>query len=409
MQAGLPERVVIVGAGHGGVNLAALLRQHGYAGEIVLVGEEDALPYHRPPLSKDYLKAGVPERELLLKPEAFYAEQEIHLKLGCRAVSVDPDHRVLDLSDSRPLLFDALVFATGAAARPLPIRGADLANVMMLRTRRDAESIAKHLGPQCRLVIVGGGYVGLEVAASARHVGAQALVLERESRLLARVASPELASWLCDHHRERGTAVDTSADVSEFTGDGTVRGVRLADGREHPCDIALVGVGAVPRTELAASAGVECDHGIVVDGRGRTNVDGIFAVGDVTRRPVEHYGGAFRLESIPSAVEQAKQVTSAILDQPAPRPEVPWFWSDQFDLKVKIAGLLLDSETTVQRGDPTTDNFALYHCLDSRVLAVETVNSAPDFMLGKKLIDRRTPVDLERLADPAVSLRELAA
>jgi 3-phenylpropionate/trans-cinnamate dioxygenase ferredoxin reductase component len=235
-------------------------------------------------------------------------------------------------------------------------------------------------------------------------------VLEREARVLARVASPELAAWLTEHHLGEGTEIITSADVAEFVdrGDGAVGAVRLADGREFACDVALVGVGAIPCDELARDAGLLCEGGIVVDAAARTSDSSVFAVGDVTRRPLHHYEGAHRLESIPSAVEQAKQATCAILGESGPRPEVPWFWSDQFDVKVKIAGLLLGVDATVRRGDPVAGKFALYHLREGRVVAVETVNSSPDFMAGKQLIDHGTLVDPARLGDPAVSLRELA-
>lgn len=406
----IPDRVVIVGAGHGGANAAALLRQHGFTGSVTLIGAEPSAPYQRPPLSKDFLKQKVAGEDLLIKPEHFYEEQEIGLVLGSEVEKVDLVSRRVHLSGAEPLDYDALVLATGASARRLDVPGIDLSGVCELRTRGDAEWLGAHLAPGSRVLVVGGGYVGLEVAASAQHLGAQVTVLEREERVLARVASPALAAWLTDHHNSQGTEIITSADVAEFVdrGNGTVGAVRLVDGREYSCDVALVGVGAVPRDELARQAGLVCDGGIVVDAEARTNDPSVFAVGDATRRPLHHYDGAHRLESIPSAVEQAKQATCAILGEAGPRPEVPWFWSDQFDVKLKIAGLLLDVDTTVQRGDPTTGKFALYHLHGSRVVAVETVNSGPDFMAGKQFIDHRTTVDPARLADPAVSLRDLA-
>jgi 3-phenylpropionate/trans-cinnamate dioxygenase ferredoxin reductase subunit len=407
----IPERVVIVGAGHGGANAAALLRQHGYTGTVTLVGTESTLPYQRPPLSKDFLKQKMTGGELLIKPEHFYEEQDIDLMLGANVDKIDVATRTVHLSGSEPLEYDALVLATGASARRLDVPGADLSGVCELRTRDDADRLGGYIGPGSRVLVVGGGYVGLEVAASAQHLGAEVTVLEREARVLARVASPELAAWLTDHHLGEGTEIITSADVAEFVdrGDGAVGAVRLADGREFACDVALVGVGAIPCDDLAREAGLLCEGGIVVDAAARTSDASVFAIGDVTRRPLHHYEGAHRLESIPSAVEQAKQATCAILGEPGPRPEVPWFWSDQFDVKVKIAGLLLGVDTTVRRGDAAAAKFALYHLREGHVVAVETVNSGPDFMAGKQLIDHQTPVDPARLADPAVSLRELAS
>jgi len=406
-----PGHVVIVGAGHGGANAAALLRQHAFEGSITLIGAEQEMPYQRPPLSKDFLKQQLSHEHLLIKPEHFYEEQAINLKLGARVTGIDAAWRRVHLAGDDTLAYDALILATGASARRLDVPGAGLTGVCELRTREDADQLGGRLAPGSRVLVVGGGYVGLEVAASAQHLGAQVTVLEREARVLARVASPELAEWLSAHHLDQGTEIVTSADVSEFVdrGDGSVGSVRLADEREFACDVALVGVGAVPCDALALDAGLVCHAGILVDSRARTSDPSIYAVGDVTRRPLHHFAGVHRLESIPSAVEQARQAVCAILGESGPRPEVPWFWSDQFDVKLKIAGLLHGVDTTVRRGDPLSGKFALYHLRGGVVVAVESVNSGPDFMAGKQLVDRATEVDPTRLGDPSVTLRELAA
>ena len=404
-----PHGIVIVGAGHGGANAAALLRQRGYDGTITLVGDESAWPYQRPPLSKDYLKGAMSDDELLIKPKDFYADQRIELRRGSAATGVDTDARTVVLDHGETVGYETLVLATGAAPRPLPIDGADLRGVHYLRNHDDALRIGAETVDGAGLAIVGGGYVGLEVAASARHLGASAVVLEREDRALARVAGEDLARFLADYHAARGTEICTSADVVRLDGDsdGKVTAVVLADGTRHACDAVLVGVGAIPRTALAEAAGIACDGGILVDEVGRTSVDGVYAVGDVTRRPLDHFPGRHRLESIPSAVEQAKQVVGAILDEPGRPHEVPWFWSDQYDLKIKIAGLVGFGETAVLRGDPADAKFAVFHLSGDAVVAVETVNSAPEFMLAKKLIASSKHVDATRLADPAVSVRDL--
>ncbi|KRB76099.1 ferredoxin reductase [Nocardioides sp. Root190] len=402
-------RVVIVGAGHGGANVAALLRQHGHDGAITLVGDESVWPYQRPPLSKDYLKGAMSDDDLLIKPKDFYAEQRIDVRFGSAVEALDTTARTVTLEGGESIAYDALVLATGAAPRRLPIDGADLEGVHYLRNHDDALRVGAAVVPGSRIAIVGGGYVGLEVAASARHLGAAAVVLEREDRALARVASPDLAAFLAAHHAERGVEICTDADVVRLEGDDTnnVTAVVLADGTRHECDAVLVGIGAIPRTDIAEAAGVACDGGVLVDEQGRTSVDGVYAVGDVTRRPLDHFPGRHRLESIPSAVEQAKQVVGHLLGEPARAHEVPWFWSDQYDLKIKIAGLVSFADRSVLRGDPASGKFAVFHLSGDALVAVETVNTAPDFMVAKKLIASSGHVDAVRLADPSVALRDL--
>ncbi|KRF17053.1 ferredoxin reductase [Nocardioides sp. Soil797] len=403
-------RVVVVGAGHGGANVVALLRQKGYDGEIVLVGEENVHPYHRPPLSKAYLKGQVPLEELWIKPTEFYGEQDINTRLGERVTAIRPETHEVELGDGERLDYTALVLATGAAPRVLPLPGTDLDGVFSLRDKLHADSLGGRIGRGHRVVIVGGGYIGLEVAASTQFLGGSAVVLEREDRALARVASPQLADYLVGHHRSHGNQIVTSARVTGLAGEaGGVRAVLLEDGRRFEADTVLIGAGAVPRDDLAASAGLRCTAGIEVDLAARTSIPDVYAVGDVTCRPLPGMTGHFRLESIPSAVEQAKQAVSTILGLPAPKPEVPWFWSDQFDAKVKIAGLVRDIEDTIVRGDPAEGHFGIFHLRDNRVVAAECVNSNADFMAAKKFIQSSAPVDAALLVDPSVSLREVAA
>lgn len=408
MSTTLPQRIVVVGAGHGGANVVALLRQHGFEGELVLVGDESVWPYQRPPLSKDYLKRAMSDDDLLIKPKDFYADQRVETRLGCSVSSVDVGTRTIALDGGETLAYDALVLATGAAPRLLPVDGAELRGVHYLRNHDDALHLGEALSPGARIAIVGGGYVGLEVAASARHLGASAVVLERESRALARVAGSDLAAFLVDHHAQRGTEVRTGADVVRLDGvDGHVSAVVFADGSRTECDAVLVGVGAIPRVELAEQAGIACDGGILVDDHGRTSAQGVYAIGDVTRRPLDHFPGRHRLESIPSAVEQAKQVVAHVLGEAAKPHEVPWFWSDQYDLKIKIAGLVGFADRSVVRGDIASGKFAVFHLSGDAVVAVETVNSAPEFMVGRKLIGSSAHVDALQLADPATVLRDL--
>lgn len=402
---------MIVGAGHGGANAAALLRQSGYDGQVVLIGDEPELPYDRPPLSKDYLIGKVERDEISLFPEDFYQEQGVTIRTAERVVAVDPAAGCVVLDPGETIYYDQLILATGAAARTLPVPGNDLTGIHTLRTAADARAVRSIMRPGVRIAIVGGGYIGLEVAASAALRGAQATVLERESRILARVASPTLSEFLTRHHSAQGVSVRHSVHIAAFEGDaaGRVVVVRLSDGEAIPCDAVLVGVGAVPRDELAVAAGLRCDNGVLVDPNARTSVPSIYAIGDVTRRPLHYRDGSFRLESIPSALEQARRAVAAILGAPEPRPEIPWFWSDQFDLKLQIAGLLDDAERTVVRGDPSAPKFAVFHLKGARIRAVEAVNSPGEFMMGRRLMERAIDIDPGRLADESVPLRQLVA
>lgn len=408
--ADLEARVVIVGAGHAGGSAAAYLRQYGHTGPIVMIGDEPHVPYQRPPLSKAWLKGEADADSLSLKPAEWYEENDCRLILGASAVSLNRGAREVTLNNGAVLPYDALVLATGARARTLPIRGADLRGVMALRTAADAEALKAALGPGKRLAVVGGGYVGLEVAASARALGAEAVILEREPRVLARVACEALSDFFTRYHTEHGVVFELSAGVEAFEGaNGQVTGVALSDGRVLPCDAVIVGVGAIPNDEIAREAGLECVNGVVVDLEARTADPAIFAIGDVTHRPLPLYDRMFRLESVPNALEQAKQVASALCGRPGPAPEVPWFWSDQYDLKLQIAGLPFDADRVLLRGDTAAAKFAVFHLKGDVIQAVEAVNAPPEFMMGRKLIEGRTRVNVDKLADSTISMKEVAA
>lgn len=402
--------VVILGAGHAGGTAAALLRQYGHEGPITLVGEEPIPPYQRPPLSKAWLKGEADAESLALKPLEFYAENGIDFRPGVKAIELKRSDKTVVLSDGAVLSYDILILATGARAIALPIPGADLAGVMALRTAADAEQLKAAVGPGKRLAVVGGGYIGLEVAASGRALGAEVTVLERETRLLARVACAQLSTFFRDYHEKHGVAFELGCSVTGFTGEGgKVTGVTLADGRTVPCDAAVVGVGAAPNDELARDAGLECARGVVVDLDARTSDPDVFAIGDVAHRPMPIYERMFRMESVPNALEQAKQAASAITGRPRPPGECPWQWSDQYDLKLQIAGYPFDADEIVVRGEPATAKFAVFHLKGNQVQAVEAINAPPEFMMGKQLILNRKPIDKGRLADPTVSMKEVAA
>ena len=403
-------KIVILGAGHAGGSAAAFLRQYGHQGPIVLIGNEPIAPYQRPPLSKAWLKGEADAASLALKDDDWYAEHDCDLRLGVTATSINRGTRTVFLSAGGAVTYDYLIIATGARARTLPIPGADLGGVLELRTAADAELLKAALGPGKRLAIIGGGYIGLEAAASARALGAWALIIEREPRILARVACEALSSFFQRYHEAKGVNFELSAGVEALEGeDGQVRQVRLTDGRVVACDAVLVGVGALPNEEIARDAGLDCANGIVVDLQARTADPAVFAIGDVTHRPLPLYDRQFRLESVPNALEQAKQAASAITGHAPPHPEAPWFWSDQYDLKLQIAGIPFDADAIIIRGDPAAAKFAIFHLKGDQVQAVEAVNAPPEFMMGKQLILSRKPVSRERLADSSISMKEVAA
>lgn len=407
----IQPRIVIAGAGHAGGSAAAFLRQYGWKGDITLVGEEPNAPYQRPPLSKAWLKGGATAESLALRPARFYTQQHIELRLGTRVVALDRAARRVTLSDGTALGYDRLVIALGARPRALALPGADLAGVLALRGTADADALQAALGPGRRLAVIGGGYIGLEVAASARALGVEAVVIEREPRVLARVAGAALSGFLEAQHRARGVEVITGVQVAAIEGEGgAARAVLLQDGRRIPCDAVLVGIGAVPNTALAAEAGLDCAAGVIVDLAARTSDPTIHAIGDCTQRPLPLYGRSGRLESVPNAIEQAKQAAADICGRPPPLPEVPWFWSDQFDLRLQMAGLAFEAHEAVVRGDMEGAGFAVFH-LDARhrVLAVEAVNAAADFMAGRVLVAKQARVPPALLRDIAQPLAELAA
>ncbi|MBU1325701.1 MAG: FAD-dependent oxidoreductase [Alphaproteobacteria bacterium] len=408
-------RVLIVGAGHAGGSAAAFLRQYGFAGEIVLAGTEPVAPYQRPPLSKAWLKGEAGEAELLLRPESFYAEQAIDLRLGATATAIDRAAKTVAFADGAVETYDHLILALGAEALRLEGPGWDDPRVLVLRDMADAEALKAALRPDRRLVVIGAGYVGLEAAASARALGAQAVVLEREGRALSRVASDVVGIFLAAYHHRRGVEVLPRAavrgvQVHPATGEAVV----TVDGAApFPFDVCLVGVGARPVTALAEAAGLVCKDGILVDGDARTSDPAVFAIGDMTRRPVPILGlDAVRLESVPSALEQARQAAAAITGRPAPLAEVPWFWSDQYDLKIQIAGLPTGADARVVRGevDPETTGggFAVFHLRGDRLVCVEAVNAPAEFMGGRMLIQKGQAVDVAKLADPAVPMKAVA-
>lgn len=400
------KNIVVIGAGHAGGNVVAFLRQYGFAGSITLIGEEQALPYHRPPLSKGWLKGETTPAQLLLKPEQFYTDQNITTLLNTEVCSIDRTAKDVVLGRDERVPYDHLIIATGAGARRLPTQGHDLDGVCYLRDLSQANALKERLLPDARLVIIGAGYIGLEVAASARLLGVQVTVIEREERLLARVASQALSEFYQQAHEAHGVEFILQADIDVLLGEnGSLTAVRLQDGREISCNLALVGIGAIPNDQLASAAGIECNNGIVVDETACSSDPSIFAIGDVSNRPLPVYDCRFRLENISNTLEQAKQVASTLTGFKFPPAEVPWFWSDQYEHKLQIAGLALDPDQQIVRHGDESHRFAVYHFKGDRLLAVEAVNMPAEFMYGKKWIANNTALDLKKLQDSSIAAK----
>lgn len=410
MLSGLNGRVVIVGAGHAGGTAATLLRQYGWTGAITLVGAESRPPYQRPPLSKGLMLGKVSPEDLQLKPEGFYAERQIELLTSRHVVRIDRAAQRVVLEAGEALPYDHLVIATGARLRPLPVPGIELGGVVSLRTDVDALRLRAAVQPGTRVLVVGGGYIGLEAAASARTLGAEVCVLERENRLMARVASQELSAFVTGYARSKGVAIELGASVVGFDGEqGQVRSARLADGRSLPCDLALVGIGVLAEQALAEEAGLVCEDGVVVDEEALTSDPRISAIGDCTRRPVALFERRARLESVHNAMEQAKQVAARLCGKPQPVAEAPWTWSDQFDLRLQIAGLTSPDDQVAVRGDTAGNAFAIFHISPQGLLrAVEAVNAPMDFAFARMAIGKRLRTPGVRLSDPAIPLKDVA-
>ncbi len=398
--------VVIIGAGHAGGSAAGFLRQYGYTGDITLVGAEPYLPYQRPPLSKAWLKGEAGLDDLYLRGENFYDDQAVVTRLNTRCYAIDTAAKTVSM-EGGSLAYDHLILATGSKARPFMVKGADIVPHHVLRTLDDAETLKGALVPGHRLGLIGAGYVGLEVAASARKLGCEVTVFEREDRILSRVASAQLSEFFTQIHRDRGVRILTQAMITELSlGERDEKRVHLGNGEVHDFDILLVGIGALPADDLAQQAGIACVNGIIVDNEARTSASDVFAIGDVTSRPLPFYDGRFRLESVPNALEQAKQAAAAITGYRAPIIEAPWFWSDQYEFKLQIAGLLQPDTHAVVRGDPASWAFSIFH-LDgqNRLRAVESANRPADFMAAKQLIAKGVALDEAVVADGNASLK----
>jgi 3-phenylpropionate/trans-cinnamate dioxygenase ferredoxin reductase component len=403
------ERVVIAGGGQAAVQAIDTLRRKGFTGTLVLIGDEPWLPYQRPPLSKKYL-AGAMERErLLLRPQHFYDSHSVETRMGRRVEEIARREQRLRLDDGSTVAYDALLIATGSRPRPLAAPGADLDGVYYLRTIADVEQIRARLIPGRRLVIVGGGYIGLEVAATAREAGLEVTVLEMADRVMNRVVCPQISAFYEAEHARHGVRILCHSRVRALAatpGSRQVRGVVTEEGQEHAADMVVAGCGVIPTDELAVAAGLVCENGVVVDDRCRTSDPLIHAAGDCTSHPSLRYGRRLRLESVDNAFEQATSAALNLLGLETAHDKVPWFWSDQYDLKLIIVGIGQGYDTVVMRGDPATHAFSACYLRSGELIAIDTVNSPKDQMAARKLIAARVHPNLDKLADHAVPLKD---
>jgi 3-phenylpropionate/trans-cinnamate dioxygenase ferredoxin reductase subunit len=403
----MTERLVIVGGGQAAAQAVQSLRAQGFTGPITLIGEEPHPPYQRPPLSKKFLAGELPRERLWLRPPAFYAEKGVSLELGRRVTELDLASRRVRVDDGRSLVYDRLLLATGSRVRRLEVPGTALDGVHYLRTIADVENIVAALTPGARVLLVGAGYIGLEVAAVIRTRGFEVTVLEAADRAMARTAGPEVSAFYDACHRAAGVALHYGAVVAALRGTTKVSAVETVDGRSFVCDLVIIGIGVQPNVELAGAVGLACDNGIVVDEFLRTADPRVVAVGDCTNHYHPLLERRIRLESVPNAVHQGKVAAATLLGAPVAVAEVPWFWSDQYDLKLQIVGLSASYEEAVVRGDPASRSFAVFYLADGRVLAVDAVNSPRDFAAAKKLVAGRTPVAAATLRDPTRDLATL--
>jgi len=402
------DHVLIVGAGQAATHAAETLRRKGHTGRITLLGDEPDLPYQRPPLSKKYLAGDLERDRLLLRHRPYYEEHRIDVRLDTRVAQIDRANCTVQTADGASFPYEVLVLATGSRPRRLQLPGADLAGVHYLRDLSDTERLRADIRPGAHAVVIGGGYIGLETAATLRHLGVEVTVLEMASRTMNRVVAETVSRFYEAEHARHGVNIELDARITALAGDaqGHGRAVVGTDGREWRADLVVVGIGVLPNDELAQAAGLSCDNGIVVDEFCRTSDAAIYAIGDCSNHPSLHYGRRVRLESVDNAVEQANTTVANILGTPTRHDRVPWFWSDQYHHKLLIVGLSQDHDRQVLRGRPTDAAFSVCYLRDGELIAIDTVNQARDQMAARKLIAARMRPDPVKLADASLALKD---
>ena len=392
-----PSPIVAIGASHASVQLATSLRQAGYSGDIVIVGAEPHLPYNRPPLSKTLLTQQISFDKTLLRQQSFYGKHNIQLKLGARVKSISRECSQVTLDSGETISYSKLVIATGADPIVLNLPGEQLEGIGYLRNYDDTQSLMPYIKEGKSAVVVGGGYIGLETAAALRKAGMVVTVLEGMERVLQRVTSPEISAFYTKAHVKRGVNIVTNAQAIEFVGRHSVEAVQCSNGESYPADMVIIGVGVRPNTALATDAGLNVDNGINIDEFGRTNDPDIFAIGDCTNFPCHFTNTRIRLESVPNAVEQAKSAAAYICGKELPYQALPWFWSDQYDLKLQIAGINTGFDDIVILGNMEDEQVSAWYFAGDRLLAVDAINSTKDFIKAKQLLSEGQSISKQAL------------
>ncbi|MBR9912021.1 MAG: FAD-dependent oxidoreductase [Gammaproteobacteria bacterium] len=406
----MDKTCIIIGASHAAAQLAPSLRQEGWEGKIIVIGDEPHLPYHRPPLSKGFLSGEKNADELLIRHQSMYEKANVEFMLGTRVSSIDRGAKTVTLSHGEELHYDKLALCTGSRVRTVELPGVELEGIHYLRDLYDVEKIKPYVSKGKSAVIVGGGYIGLETAASLKKMGMHVTVLEMAPRVLARVTAPELSEFYTRVHDEEGVTIKTGIAVSGFEGKDRVSRVVCADGSHFDADLVIIGVGIIPNVELAEAAGLKVDNGIVVDKYARTEDPDIVAAGDCANHPNAFYDIRLRLESVPNASEQAKSAAASICGKDKVYHALPWFWSDQYDLKLQIAGLSQGYDEVVIRGDKDQGrSFVAFYLKQGKLISADCVNRPQEFMVSKKIIAEGLAVDPARLADESLKPKEMIA
>ncbi|MFN5759532.1 MAG: NAD(P)/FAD-dependent oxidoreductase [Sphingomonadaceae bacterium] len=403
--------IIIVGAGHGGAQAAVSLRQLGFEGSILMIGREPEMPYERPPLSKEYLARDKEFERLYIRPAQFWVDKSVDLLLNREVVAVDPAAKSVTLSDGHHIGYGDLIWATGGDPRQLSCPGADFDGVHGVRTRADADAIMSEMPDVTDVVVIGGGYIGLEAAAVLTKFGKNVTLLEALDRVLARVAGPDLSAFYEAEHRAHGVDLRTQVQVGELVGAGNkVTGVKLADGQVLPAQMLIVGIGIIPAVAPLIAAGAEGGNGVAVNAQCQTSLPHIYAIGDCAAHSNGFADGAvIRLESVQNANDQAKVAAQAILGTPQPYGATPWFWSNQYDLKLQTVGLSTGHDASVTRGNPADRSFSVLYLKDGAVIAIDCVNAVKDYAQGRKLVEQRAKIAPETLADVTIPLKDMIA